>query len=95
MRSTIQARPIVSAILKVVPASRWAFARINVEGDAERFLSSGTTGGGIDEVTREYKRQRRVAQSGSRIAATLVGLADRASGVTLLFADDRARRSAS
>ena len=82
------ARPIVSAILTVVPASRWAFARINGEGVAERILSSASTIA-ADDLTRECKRQRRIAHSGSRIAATSLGVRDGEIGVTLLFADDR------
>ena len=82
------AQPIVSAILKVVPATRWAFARVNVEGKVERLLPVGVTGG-LDALSREFKQQRDISRSGPRIAATLDSLGEFESGVTLLFADER------
>jgi DNA-binding CsgD family transcriptional regulator len=83
------AQPIVSAILKVVPATRWAFARVNVECDVERLLPTDAVGG-LDELASEFKRQREISRNGPRIAATLGPLGDCESGVTLLFADERA-----
>jgi DNA-binding CsgD family transcriptional regulator len=83
------AQPIVSAILKVVPATRWAFARVNAEGKVERLLPIEAAGG-LDELASELKRHREISRSGTRIAATLGPLGDCESGVTLLFADERA-----
>jgi DNA-binding CsgD family transcriptional regulator len=82
------ALPIVSAILKVVPATSWAFARVNVEGKVERLLPAGVSGG-LEALSREFRQQRAVSRSGPRIAATLDSLGEFESGVTLLFADDR------
>jgi len=82
------ALPIVSAILTVVPASRWAFARINAEGKVEQLLSFGASGG-LDELGSELKRQRARSPSGPRIAATLGPLGDSESSITILFADER------
>jgi hypothetical protein len=65
------AQPIVSAILKVVPATRWAFARVNVDGKVERLLPIEAAGG-LDELASELKRQREISRSGPRIAARSV-----------------------
>jgi DNA-binding CsgD family transcriptional regulator len=82
------AQPIVSAILKVVPATRWAFARVSVEGEVERLLPVDEAGD-LGVLARELKRHRDISRSGPRIAATLGPLGDCESGVTLLFADER------
>ena len=82
------AQPIVSAILTVVPATRWLFARVNVEGKVERLLPLDEAGD-VDALARELKRQRDISRSGARIAATLGSLGEFESGVTLLFADER------
>jgi DNA-binding CsgD family transcriptional regulator len=82
------ALPIISAIIKVVPASRWAFARVNAEGKVEQFLSSGASGS-LDELFAELKRQRARSHSGPRIAATLGAFGDADSSITILFADER------
>jgi DNA-binding CsgD family transcriptional regulator len=83
------AQPIVSAILKVVPATHWAFARVNVACEVERHLPAGDADV-LAELGRELERQREISRSGPRIAATLASLGDYESGITLLFADDRA-----
>ena len=82
------ALPIIRAITTVVPASRWVFARINVEGKAEQLLSFGVSGG-LDELYAEFRRQRARSHSGPRIAATLGPLGEAESSITLLFADER------
>ena len=82
------AYPIVSAIVRLVPASRWSFARVRPTGELAALFSSG---GDRDELSRlahdEFQRQRTKAKSGSRIAATLGPLGSYQSGITLLFAD--------
>jgi DNA-binding CsgD family transcriptional regulator len=83
------AQPIVSAILKVVPATHWAFARVNVDGELERHIPVSVVGG-LAALESELKRQREISRSGPRIAATLASLGEFESGVTLLFADERA-----
>jgi DNA-binding CsgD family transcriptional regulator len=83
------AYPIVSAILKVVPASRWAFARLETDGELAHLLSSDPQGS-LADLKAEHKSQRRTTKAGGRIAATLGPLGDYASGITLLFADGRA-----
>ncbi len=82
------AQPIVSAILKVVPATTWAFARVTAEGAVERQISVGDVGG-LAALDRELKRHREISRNGPRIAATLTSLGEFESGVTLLFADER------
>ncbi|HVA28872.1 MAG TPA: hypothetical protein VNF68_11870, partial [Candidatus Baltobacteraceae bacterium] len=84
------AYPIVMAILKVVPASRWAFARPETDGELAHLLSSGGNGGALADLKSEHSRQRAKSKVGSRIASTLGPLGDYESGVTLLFADGRA-----
>jgi DNA-binding CsgD family transcriptional regulator len=84
------AYPIVTAILRVVPASRWAFARPEPDGELGNLLVSGENGGSLAELRSEISRQREKSKTGPRIAATLGPLGEYASGVTLLFADGKA-----
>jgi len=85
------AYPIVEAILRVVPASRWAFARLMPEGElAGLLLDSRGDGGELLRLKGEFDRQREKAKMGPRIAATLGPLGDFESGITLLFADAHA-----
>jgi DNA-binding NarL/FixJ family response regulator len=85
------AYPIISAILRVVPASRWTFARLRADGELEGLLlDSLTNGGELSRLKTEFARQREKAKTGPRIAATMGPLGDFESGITLLFADARA-----
>lgn len=84
------AYPIVTAILRVVPASRWAFARLRSDGELRNLLGSSGNSGTLGELKSEVTRQREKAKNGPRIAATLGPLGMYESGVTLLFADHRA-----
>lgn len=85
------AYPIVSAILRVVPASRWAFARLMPDGElAGLLLDSEGNGGELLRLKNEFARQRQKAKKGPRIAATLGPLGDFESGITLVFADSQA-----
>ena len=83
--------PIINAILRVVPASRWSFARLMPSGELTGLLlDSSENGGELSRLSDEFKRQRAKAGKGPRIAATLGPLGDFESGVTLLFADAKA-----
>jgi DNA-binding CsgD family transcriptional regulator len=83
--------PIITAILRVVPASRWAFARLRPDGElADLLLDSQRSGGELSGLKNEFERQRVKAKTGARIAATLGPLGEFESGITLLFADARA-----
>lgn len=83
--------PIINAILRVVPASRWSFARLMASGELTGLLlDSSENGGELLRLSDEFKRQRAKAAKGPRIAATLGPLGDFESGVTLLFADAEA-----
>jgi DNA-binding CsgD family transcriptional regulator len=85
------AYPIIAAILRVVPTSRWAFARLKAGGElADLLLDSRGTGGELAQLKDEFSRQRAKVKTGARIAATLGPLGDFESGITLLFADARA-----
>ncbi len=83
------AYPIVSGILDLVPASRWAFARIGPHGDLALVFESHRDGKTHRALTDELKRQRQEVPTGPRIAATLGQFGDCTSGVTLIFADTR------
>jgi DNA-binding CsgD family transcriptional regulator len=88
---TDPAHAIIAEILRVVPTSRWAFARLRGGGElAGLLLDSKGDGGELASLKTEFSRQRATAKTGSRIAATLGSLGDFASGITLLFADARA-----
>jgi DNA-binding CsgD family transcriptional regulator len=80
----------VTAILRVVPASRWAFARVAPDGDMIHLLASEGNEADLSDLRNEFKRQRLQAKTGPRIAAALGPLDDFESGITLLFADARA-----
>lgn len=85
------AYPIIKAILRVVPASRWSFARLVPSGELTGLLlDTRHNGGELSTLADEFKRQRKKAAKGPRIAATLGPLGDFESGVTLLFADAQA-----
>jgi DNA-binding CsgD family transcriptional regulator len=84
------AYPIVSGILGIVPVSRWTYARVEPGGALVSLFGSHDYGRGLPGMAAELDRQRNVASSGPRIAATLESLDEFASGITLLFADARA-----
>ncbi len=85
------ARPIIEAILQVVPTSRWAFARLQPGGALAGLLQDPQgTSGELAALKTEFTRQRAQVKSGPRIAATLGPLDAYESGITLLFADSRA-----
>ncbi len=82
---------IINAILRVVPASRWSFARLMPSGELTGLLLGFPENGGeLSRLSDEFKRQRAKAAKGPRLAATLGPLGDFESGVTLLFADAKA-----
>ena len=84
------AYPIITAILRVVPASRWAFARLEADGELGLLIDSQPNGAESSQLKGEFVRQRAKVKSGPRIAATLGPLGEFESGITLLFADARA-----
>jgi hypothetical protein len=84
------AYPILSAVLNIVPASHWTFARVDPKGVLDSLYGSHGSGKGLAGLADELKRQRTKSPSGPRIAATLGSLDDFASGITLVFADARA-----
>ena len=85
------AYPVINAILRVVPASRWAFARLTPDGElAGLLLEPLGNGGELPRLKSEYDRQREKAKKGPRIAAMLGPLGEFESGITLLFADAEA-----
>jgi DNA-binding CsgD family transcriptional regulator len=84
------AHPIVSAILDIVPASRWTFAKVGPDGQLIFVAGSHGDGTSLPRLVDEVRRQRQVTRTGSRIAATLGPLDGFARGITLLFADARA-----
>jgi DNA-binding CsgD family transcriptional regulator len=82
------AYPIVSMIVRLVPASRWSFARVGTNGDLVDLFSSDAAPDAPTPLSQdEFQRQRLKATSGSRIAATLGPLGEYDCGITLLFAD--------
>ena len=81
---------IISTILDVVPASRWTFAHAGSNGDLVLVFGSQQNDRQLAELTEELQRQRKKTPTGSRIAAMLGPLGSFATGITLLFADERA-----
>jgi DNA-binding CsgD family transcriptional regulator len=78
---------IVRTIVNVVPASYWAYARVDPDGDLAGMLSSDGTDRALRQLTLERSVQRAKTKIGPRVAATLLPLGDFESGITLLFAD--------
>ena len=58
MPSSDPAQPIVAGIRRVVPASRWTFARIDPGGALVSFFWSHPNGQGQARLEDEFKRQR-------------------------------------
>ncbi len=83
------AYPLIGAILRVVPASRWAFARIKPSGDVMAVLASHPDAQDRALLADELALQRQIVKRGSRIAAPLGTLRGCTSGITLIFADHR------
>jgi hypothetical protein len=81
------AYPIVSAISRIVPASRWAYARVGSAGSIDVRLASDENSGEQSRLESELKRQRLHVKVGPRLAAALGPLGAYESGITLLFAD--------
>ncbi len=81
---------VVAEIVRVVPASRWAFAHVGIDGEVERLLVSDDVRDERARLRNEIERQRGASASGPRIAAILGPLGAYESGITLLFADARA-----
>jgi DNA-binding CsgD family transcriptional regulator len=90
MPASDPAYAILAAVLALVPASCWTFARLDAKGSLESLYGSYRNGKGLDGLADELRRQRVKAPTGPRIAATLGSLEEFASGVTLIFADARA-----
>lgn len=82
------AHRIIMAILRVVPASRWAFARLEPDGELGHLLGDDVLERA--QLRSEFVRQRTKSKVGPRIAATLGPLGEFESGATLLFADAHA-----
>jgi hypothetical protein len=81
------AYPIISGILDLVPASRWAFARAGSHSELAVVYDSHGDSKALGAITDELKRQRKKVATGPRIAAPLRQFGDFTSGVTLIFAN--------
>jgi DNA-binding CsgD family transcriptional regulator len=81
---------IINSILELVPVSHWSFARFKGNGDTDQLLSAVGDGHEFLRLKKEFIAQRARTTSGPSIAAT-AGAAPYGSGLTLLFADNRAR----
>jgi DNA-binding CsgD family transcriptional regulator len=79
---------IIASILQLVPVTHWSFVRIKEDGYADQLLSNTGTNAEFTEIKRRFLAQRE--RVGSSIAASGHS-APYASGLTLLFADYRAR----
>lgn len=85
------ARAIISTILGLVPASRWSFARFQRGGDEDQLMSSEANGDEFRRAKEEFGLQSERTTAGPRIGLPLGPLGEFSSGLTLLFADSRAR----
>jgi DNA-binding CsgD family transcriptional regulator len=75
----------------VVPASKWAFARLGRDGELFGLLADAERKDGeLTTLKSELSLQRAQVKTGARIASMLGPLGNFQSGVTLLFADAQA-----
>jgi len=89
--NTDPARAIVRTILELVPVSHWSFARFKADGGEDQIVSSADDDGDFRKAEEESALQRERTAGGPGIGATLGPLGRYSSGLTLLFADSRAR----
>jgi DNA-binding CsgD family transcriptional regulator len=89
MPASDAAYPILQGILGVVPASRWAFARVEQDGTFAALFCSNADGTQLTGLADELKRQRAKTPTGPRIAAMMGPLENFDSGIVLVFADPR------
>lgn len=80
--------PVISALLSIVPASRWVFARVRAETDVEDLLASEYLGGELAWLRAELRLQRERLALGPRVSFTASPIGQFAHGLTLIFADD-------
>jgi DNA-binding CsgD family transcriptional regulator len=88
---TDPARAIIETILDLVPASHWSFARFKGNGDEDVLLSAAGNGDELRRAKEEFALQSERTTAGPRIGAPFGSLGRYSSGLTLLFADSRAR----
>jgi DNA-binding CsgD family transcriptional regulator len=81
---------VLAGILDVVPTADWSFARVEHSGALQVPDGSRISASELAALGDEYRRQRAVVTVGPRIAAVLRQFPGAASGITLIFADDRA-----
>jgi DNA-binding CsgD family transcriptional regulator len=84
------AHAVLAGILDVVPTSDWSFARVEHNGVLQPSDGTRSSGADLAALVDEYRRQRVIVTVGPRIAASLHRFAGAASGITLIFADERA-----
>ncbi len=81
---------IVTAIITIVPAASWAFARVASDGELHGLLPGSAEPAQLDRLRGEFRRQRQEVKIGPRIAVARTFGPNYDSGVTLIFADTRA-----
>jgi len=86
---------VVGTIVGLVPVSRWTFARFKADAGDDQFLSSDdqsaeVRAAGFRSASKEYGRQIQRQPCGPAIGATRSSDVH-GSGLSLLFADNRAR----
>ncbi len=79
----------IAAILRVVPASHWAFACLEASGNLGHLIGTEPGGDQRSWLTHELHSQRVKFKTGAFLAAPRESLGDYASGVTMIFADAR------
>ncbi len=87
---------IVDSIVGLVPVSHWTFARFKGDAHEDQFLASGhvdadVRAAGFRHAAGEFALQTQRVSSGSAIASVAGSIGVYASGLTLLFADNRVR----
>jgi DNA-binding CsgD family transcriptional regulator len=90
--TTLKADPalsIIAGILRVAPATRWAFARVEADGALSHLVASDDAAGELSRLRAELKRQRKKVRSGPNVAPSLEAIGSYVSGITLLFANSR------
>ena len=84
-------RSIIKTILDLVPVSNWSFARFRGNGDADELLSATGDPDDFERLRDQFDLQSAQIAAGPSIAAVRGVPGPYASGMSLLFADSRAR----
>ncbi len=84
-------RTIIDSILELVRVSHWSFARFKGNGDEDQLISQSRSVAEFSQLKKQFILQSPRHGGGPSIAATSGQVGSYTSGLSLIFADSRAR----